>query len=610
MPPKFSAPDNQQERNTKTTIYIFAVIFLFVVLAGRLLYLQYFQYDVNHRLSESNRIREIIVKAPRGSIYDRNGELLVRNRPSYQISILPYKIENSDSVFNKLMRINDENGETIFDSTHVKWTFERGKWRKFRPLRILEDASIEHVSIIEEHIDQLPGVVTIVESRRDYPYGTLAAHALGYTGEVTEEQLEKEKYKDYSYGDRLGKKGLERQYESYFKGTNGMKYAEVNAYGKEIGLIEEMPHIDAIPGSNIVTSLDLGLQKVAEDALADSLRGAIVAINPKTGEILAMVSSPRLDPNIFSLEKKELNKEWATVALDSAKPLHNRAVVGTYAPGSVFKFITAIAALKNNKIDLNTRYFCPGYLKFGSRIQKCWKHSGHGSMNVIGALRESCNVFFYNVGLSLGMDKINEVGRMYGLGEYTKVDLPIERRGLLVDSASFNKRNKRRGWRWSRGLILNLAIGQGELVTPLQVANAFGAIATNKGLFRPHLMKEIRDAKTNKIIEKYEPELLNEAHLDTSLHKYVIQAMEEVVSGVRGTGRRAGVKGIRVGGKSGSSQNPHGKKPHAWFAATAPLEDPEIAIAIVIENKGGGGANSAPIAAKMLKYYFYGEVEK
>jgi penicillin-binding protein 2 len=608
MPPSFSTPDDQQDRNFKAALYTFVTGLLFLVLVGRLFYLQYFEYDENLRLSENNRMRKKIVKAERGNIFDRNNQVLVRNRPSYQISILPYKVENSKELFDKLMFIRDTAGQRLFDSAHVAWTLERGKWRRFRPLRILEDASIEQVSLIEEHQEELPGVVTVIESRRDYPHGTMAAHVLGYTGEVTEEQLELEEYSTYSFGDRLGKKGLERQYQEFFRGENGIKYYEVNAYGREIGLLEDMPHQEPTPGHHIITTLDLELQKVAEAAFPDSLKGAVVALNPQTGEIYLTASSPRIDPNIFSLEKKELAREWANVALDSDRPLNNRAVVGTYPPGSVFKMLTGIAGLESGAITPTSKKYkaCTGGYRFGRRYQRCWLSRGHGRMDLIDALRESCDVYFYQLGLEIGMDEINRVGRAYGLGTKTGVDLPIEKNGLLMDSVTYNKRFGHKGWRWSRGQILNLSIGQGELVTPLQIASMWGAVALNKGVYRPHYLKEVRDTEGN-IIKKYKPELNHKHILSPEHYAAAIEAMEQVISAPGGTGGRARVPGVRVGGKTGSAENPHGEKTHAWFAAVAPLEDPVIAIAVVVENAGHGGSVAAPIAGKVLNHFFRGQ---
>lgn len=598
--------EDSQNRNLKVFTFIVFVGLLFCVLASRLFYLQYFHYDENFQSSENNRLRRVVLTAERGIIYDRNGAVLVRNRPSYQIAILPGELKNRDSVFKRLINIRDSLGNRVFDSAVVDTMFQRSRWQKHGSLRILEDASAEQVSIVEEHSAELPGVTTIVESRRSYPYGTLAAHVFGYTGEVSDEQLSKPEFENYSLGDRIGQKGLEKQYDKEFRGVNGLKYIEVDAYGREVGLINGIGTVDAVPGYQMVTTLDLKVQKAAEDALPDSVRGAVVAIDPRNGEILAMVSSPRLDPNIFSLKRRERNKGWAEVALDSTRPLTNRAISGVYPPASVFKLVTAGAGLENGLVSRSSHMAkpCIGGYQFGVRFQKCW--GTHGSLDLVNAIRLSCDVYFYQLGLMLGIDRINEFGHRFGLGSVLGVDIPGERSGWLPDSASFNARNKRNGWRWARGLILNLSIGQGELVTPLQEAVLVGSIATGKGVYRPHFMRELLDVEGN-VVKRYIPEKIFDGSMDEVTHQTLLEGMDSVVNHPRGTGRRAAIPGIRVGGKSGSGEWKKGENTHAWFVAVAPLDNPQIAVAVIQEASGGGGAKSAPICKRVMEAYFFGD---
>lgn len=348
-----NVPDNDsiQTRNWNVLVFMAAVVILFAILLVRLYSLQYTHYDENLQRSENNRLRRVVLVAERGYIYDRNGEVLVRNRPSYQIALqamhLPRDSASRAGVFDRLLHITNKNGERLFDSLSLDTAFQRSRWIENRPIRILEDASPEQVSLIEEHSSELPGVVTTIESRRDYPYGTLASHVLGYTSEISEEQLKKPEFADYSQGDRIGQKGLEQGYDTEFRGKNGMKLVEVNASGREVGQVKGVESMAPVPGLHLISTIDLKLQKVAEAAIADSVKGALVAIDPRNGEILAMVSSPRLDPNIFSLKKRERNKGWAQVALDSMRPLTNRAISGTYTPASVFKLATAGAGLES-----------------------------------------------------------------------------------------------------------------------------------------------------------------------------------------------------------------------------------------------------------------------
>ena len=292
------------------------------------------------------------------------------------------------------------------------------------------------------------------------------------------------------------------------------------------------------------------------------------------------------------------------------RPLTNRAISGTYTPASVFKLVTAGAGLEYGVLS-ESKYYpksCTGGYQYGARYQKCW--GVHGNLNVVHALRLSCDVFFYQAGLDIDMARINEFGRRFGLGEKPLgVDIPGEKGGWLPDSTSFNAKNKRLGWRWARGLILNLAIGQGELVTPLQQAVLIGSIATNRGVYQPHFMKELRD-ENGTLVRRYEPKIIRSGHMKPETHRILMNALDSVVNHPGGTGKRGAVPGIRVGGKTGSGEWKKGEKTHAWFAAVAPLNDPQIAVAVILEAAGGGGAKAAPVARKVLMAYFGIEEEE
>ena len=611
---KLGDNDYVQNRNWNVLVFMCVVLILFGILLVRLFSLQYTHYDENLQRSENNRIRKVVLVAERGYIYDRNGVVLVRNRPSYQVALqamsLPRSKAERDSVFYRLLRIKDKDGVRLFDSLSLDTAFQRSRWIRNRPITFFEDASPEQVAIIEEHSSELPGVVTMIESRREYPYGTLASHVLGYTGEISEDQLKLPEFEGYSQGDRIGQKGLEQGYDLEFRGKNGIKLVEVNASGRELGPVKGVDAQPPVTGLHLISTIDLKLQKAAEEAIPDSARGALVAIDPRNGEILAMVSSPRLDPNIFSLKKRERNKGWAQVALDSLRPLTNRAISGTYTPASVFKLVTAGAGIENGILS-ESKYYpksCTGGYQYGARYQKCW--GTHGNLNVVHAIRLSCDVFFYQAGLEIDMARINEFGRRFGLGEQPLgIDIPGEKGGWLVDSASFNAKNKRLGWRWARGLILNLAIGQGELVTPLQQAVLVGSLATNKGVYRPHLMKELRD-DNGTVVRRYEPEIIRPGNMKPETHRILMAAMDSVVNHPGGTGKRGAIPGIRVGAKTGSGEWKKGAKTHAWYAAVAPLDDPQIAVAVIMEAAGGGGAVSGPIARKVMMAYFGKEDEE
>jgi penicillin-binding protein 2 len=597
---------------TRNILIVFGMMAL--GLSCRLFYLQIIKGNYHEKLSAQNSMRLQIVHAPRGIISDRNGVVLARNRPSYQVALLPTRIpKDTRHMFENLMRFTDSAGTRIFDSALVEWSIERGRWKKFQPLVILEDASPQVVAMVEEHQLDLPGVVTVAESRRHYPFGSYASHVLGYMDEVKEEELEdfksrKEENGDslpYAKGDRIGRKGLEKTYEPYFRGKDGVRYIKVNAFGKEMDVIREMPQIAPSPGNNLVTTLDMPLQCVAESLLADTVRGAVVVIDPRNGEVLVMASSPRMDGNIFSLSRDKRSKQWAKLALDPAMPLNNRATVGGYEPGSTFKGIVSIAGLRSGKVSASDYMSksCTGGYRFGNRVWKCWDPKGHGLVNMVDAFTQSCDVYFYQLGLIIGMDIINQTAREFGLGDTTGIDLDDERAGELIDSTSYMRKFKKRGWTWSRGLVLNLSIGQGQIVTPLQLANYAAGLGNGKHLYRPHLIKEIRD-RDGKTVLKATPEIVSNLSMTDEQHEILLKAMEAVVNSPRGTGGRARVPDVIVGGKTGSAENPHGGKTHALFIGVAPLYQPELAIAVVLENQGHGGSLAAPIAGEIFKHYF------
>lgn len=605
--------DDPFYRNAVSRNIVILFGLLVLGLGTRLFYLQIIKGSYHQKLSDQNSIRLQIVHASRGLIYDRNGVLIARNRPSFQIAVLPTQLKEPKRVMTNLLQFQDTLGFRIFDSSQVAWSFQRGRWKKFQPLVILEDASPQVVAMVEEHQLDLPGVITIMDSRRSYPFGSDAAHVLGYMDEIKEDELESIKEnKDetgdtipYMKGDRVGRKGLEKTYESYFRGTDGVRYIKVNAFGKEMEVIKEMPQIKPVAGNNLTCTLDMELQRLAESLLADTVRGAVVAIDPRNGEVLVMASSPRMDGNIFSLSKEKRSKQWAKLALDPAMPLNNRATVGGYEPGSTFKGIVSIAGLQSGRItpDQHMSKSCVGGYRFGNRFWRCWDPKGHGYLSLIDAFTESCDAYYYQVGLIIGMDIINKVAKEFGFGAHTGIDLDEDRTGELVDSASYTRKYKRRGWSWTRGLVLNLSIGQGQIATPLQLANYAAGLGNGKILYKPHLVKEVKD-RQGKTIFQYQPEILSHLDLTENQRAIMLKAMESVVNGARGTGGRARVQDVIVGGKTGSAENPHGGKTHALFIGVAPLYQPELAIAVVLENVGHGGTFAAPIAGEIFRRYF------
>jgi penicillin-binding protein 2 len=579
-----------------------------LILAGRLFHLQVLLGRYHKSLSEQNSIRLQVVKAPRGLIYDRNGVIIARNRPSWQVVILPTELQRGVPILERLLRFRDAEGRPLFDSQQVAWSLDRARWRRFQPIVIYEDAPFEVVSLIEEHQTDLPGVTTVVESRRAYPFGSAAGHVIGYMDEVKESEVGTggasaagDSLLPYLRGDRIGRKGLERRYESYFRGRDGIRYVKVNAFGKQVEVIADMPRRDPVPGRNIYTTLDMNLQVLAESLLTDSMRGAVVALDPRTGEVLAMASSPRLDGNVFSLNRALRARAWAKLALDPSRPLHNRASNGGYEPGSTFKGVVSLAGMEAG-IDpmAHMTRSCTGGYRFGNRVWKCWEHKGHGYTNAITAFTHSCDVYYYQVGLIAGMNRINNVARRLGFGAPTGIDLEDDRSGLLMDSATYTRMYGKRGWRWTPGLILNLSIGQGQIATPLQLADYAAGLANGDAIYRPHFLREVRDVR-GRLVSQSRPEVLHKVALSRAEHELITKSLSEVVNGAGGTGGRARVPGVWVGGKTGSAENPHGALTHALFIGVAPLDAPRIVVAVVLENAGHGGSMAAPIAGAIIR---------
>lgn len=599
----------QIERNQRTWAMIAVLVVLFLGLVVRLFQLQIVEGESLLRQSEANRLREDPVQAPRGLLLDREGRPLVQNRPSRNMVIDPAVVRGREKeLVRLLLRFEDTDGSALFDSAFLVRLFRQARLTPSQRPVLLEDASPSEIALFAENQYRLPGILQEVAMRREYPYGALAGHMLGYIGEIPEERLDSLKLEDYRMGDLIGQMGLEQQYENDLRGKDGIRWIEVDAKGRIVGTPEDMPNKDPIPGRHVRTTIDLDLQKIAEFVLPDSMKGAVVALDPRSGEILAMCSSPRIDPNIFALPGRRRAREWAKLALDSRRPLNNRAIQGTYEPGSTFKIVTSLAGLVSGEVGPHHHFpaACRGGYHFGARYQRCWQEKApyHGSLAMTGALTQSCDVYYYQLGLQVDMPWINKVGASLGLGSKTGIDLPNEKSGLLVDSAIHERRNKRLGWKWARGLILNLAIGQGELVTPLQLATMVGGVADGHNVMRPHLMQAILEPSDGKTVRVHQADTLSRLDWTPQTIQAIHGAMDSVINGMRGTGRSARLKGIRVGGKTGSAENPHGEKTHALFVAAAPMDAPEIAIGVIVENAGHGGSVAGPIAGALLKTYF------
>ena len=581
-----------RERRFAALVVLACAGFGIVVLG--LLKLQVTDHDQYAELSKENRVRLEVLRAPRGAIFDRHGALLADSAPSFGIVFRPFPTEST-----RLAQVTRDphwlaRVSTLLqvDSAEVRRRVSFAS-RSGQTAVLRRDAPFAVRAAVEESRAELPGIEVQVEPIRHYPHGILAAHLLGYAGEVTEQELTSRP--DYRMGDLIGRTGIERSYEDLLRGRDGAEFVVVNAMGRRVSTLTEGPPQPPVSGHDLVLTLDLKVQQALEDAMANVDRGAAVAIDPRDGGVLALVSRPAFDPNEFSHGLSWAR--WRELSEGGANPLLDRAIQGTYPPGSTFKVVTMTAALRNHVAQSETHLAsCPGGMNYGGRWFSCWQHRGHGSLDFLHALQQSCDVYFYQIGLKLGLPHLEETAHGFGLGARTGVDLPQERGGLIPTVAYYNGR-----WgvgRWPSGLLLNLAIGQGELlVTPIQLATMLAEVTQDGRPLRPHVVQEVRG------VQRYRPPrpVQTGVTADPGTWEAVRTALQMVVDA--GTGTAARVPGIGVAGKTGTAQNPHGKD-HALFVCYAPADHPTIALAMVVENAGHGGSIAAPIAGQVLKKLF------
>ncbi|MBI4277629.1 MAG: penicillin-binding protein 2 [Armatimonadetes bacterium] len=557
------------------------ILLLVLILAGRLWQVQVVHGDHYLRLSEQNRIRVYPTTAPRGTIVDRRGRALVSNRPSFTVSILPMEVRDARQVYQTLA------GLVGLSSEEIAAKVAEGQARPFEPVRIRRDVPLEVVTAIEERRVDLPGVLIYAEPVRLYPEGRLAAHAIGYLGEISEEELRDLRARGYRVGDLIGKAGVERVYDQALRGEDGRLRVEVDAAGRPVQMLGAIPPRQ---GNSLALSLDLGLQQAAEAALGTQV-GAVVAMDPWTGEILAMASWPPYDPNAFAVGIS--SRTWGRISGDPGRPLVNRAVDAAYEPGSAFKIVTALAALEEGIASRRTSVFCSGTYQLGNWVFKDWK--AHGRVNFIEGIAQSCNVMFWTLGRAVGPERLHRYATMLGLGSLTGIDLPVETAGL-IPSPQWKQRVRKEVW--FPGETLNTAIGQGYVqVTPLQMARALSALVNGGRLLRPRMVRAILTPE-GKAVETFRPEATGRLDFSAESLATLREGLVAVVS--RGTGNAASVAGLAIGGKTGSAENPRGE-PHAWFVGYAPADHPRVVLAVMVEHGRRGGVTAAPIAKRMFE---------
>ncbi len=582
--------------------YIIQFVFILVgfIYCIKLFQIQFLD-DTYGSAAEDNILRKIRDYSYRGIIYDRNGEILVHNDPVFDLMVIPKEASVKDtSKFCDLLNITKEQFITKMEETR--------DYDIYQPSVFIKMLSIEDFAKFEDFLIDFPGFYPQVRSLRGYEHSSLA-NALGYVGEISKSMLNRDSTGSYKQGDYIGISGVELEYERELKGHNGIEYKMVNVRGVVKGSFDEGKRDTAsIPGVNLIATIDLELQKYGE-WLMEGLAGGVVALQPETGEILSIISSPSYSPGFLS--GRLFSKNFAELALDSLKPLFNRAIMSVYPPGSAFKPLQSLIALQEGVITPSEQIFCSGAL--------VGDHAPSGFYNVFKAIQKSSNNYFYivfrriiNQNLSentfidsrLGLEKWDEYLHNFGLGQPLGIDIPNEKGGQIPSPNLYNRIYGENSWKWST--INSISIGQGEiLISPLQMANYSAAIANRGYYYIPHIIKQIGENGEPK--EKY-----LEKHytgIDSVHFRVVIDALEAVVNAPGGTGFRAAIPGIRVCGKTGTSQNPHGED-HSVFVAFAPKDDPKIAISVYVQNAGQGARAAASIAGLMMERYLTGETKK
>ncbi|GBE52944.1 stage V sporulation protein D [bacterium BMS3Bbin14] len=588
------------------------LIFFFAVLVSRLWYLQIQQGDKYRQLADSNRVRYVEVVPPRGNIFDRNGRAIVTNRPSFNVVMSRENSGLNDELLKKMASILGEDVSVLLARIR-KMAGTPGHI----PIRLAEDIDWDKVAFIENNRLELPGIRIEVVPRRIYHYGNLASHVIGYLGEINERELKASAAGVYRGGDLVGKMGLERLLEKDLRGEKGREYMEVNSLGFEQKYLKG---IEPLPGDDLKLTINMDLQRVAEDIMAaQDKAGAVVAVEVNSGRLLVAASAPalKLDEFVGGISYKA----WQALLDNPRHPLINKVVQGQYPPGSTYKLVTALAGLAAGVITPDTVFYCPGYYRLGNRTFHCWKHAGHGAVNLIQALAQSCDVYFYHVGQLLGVDRLALYAEKLGFGRKTGVEMQGEKSGL-VPTAAWKMRRYNRPWQ--EGETLTVAIGQGfDLVTPLQLCMMTATIANGGTLYKPGLVESIRDP-SGRLVAQFEPHISGRLTGQSANLKLIREGMIEAVNSRHGTGRAARLKGITVAGKTGTAQVvrlrqfrhmrevdvPYKYRDHAWFTCFAPAENPEIAVTVLVEHGMHGGSAAAPVARAVLQAYFKDRLKK
>ncbi|MFQ5457081.1 MAG: penicillin-binding protein 2, partial [Myxococcota bacterium] len=511
------SPHHDSQEYRSRFLLAFTVVFIvFVLMFFRLFYLQIIRGDYFRETAQKNSIRMRRAVAPRGILYDRNGIEIAKSRPSFNLMLIPHEVKDKARTLKLVARLLGRDEEEL--GAQMKKTRKRyGN----RPFPLISDMSREELAIVESAKLSLPGLVVDIQPVRKYVHGSLAAHLVGYLSEINERELGKKAFAGYRQGDFVGKYGVEKSYERFLRGRDGGKNVEVDVRGRELRVLEEIP---STPGNNLYLTLDFKTQKAAEDAFA-AREGAVVALDPRNGDVLAMVSRPVFDPSDFASGVS--SKIWRRLTGDPHHPLNNRVIQGTYAPGSTYKVFTAAAALERGSVRPRTVLGCPGFYTLGGHTYRCWKRGGHGGVSLHRAIVQSCDTYFYKAGVKVGVNQLAFFSRSFGLGARSGIPLTGEKGGL-IPTAEWKK--KRFGQKWMLGETPSIAIGQGyDLVTPLQLASGYGAIANGGKVYKPRVLRKVTDPD-GQLIEETEPVIKRRVAVSDENLALLRKALEGVVN--------------------------------------------------------------------------------
>lgn len=586
--------DNIIAKYKKRALFLLIAFFILILLlALRLYFLQVVRYEHYKRLSEDNRIRILRVKSQRGFIKDKDGEILVKNAPSYNLSVIREDTENLNLLLDKLKNVVNINVE------EAKEKILKGYY--YDPVTIFRGLKFEQVSYLYEHLKNYPGIRIEMDTVRNYKDDFAYSNLVGYMGEINDSELKK--YDGYRPGDLIGKTGLEKEYEKKLKGVNGAKQVEVNSFGQIIKVLKTK---QAEPGENVILSIDYDLQKFGMELLKEK-KGAIVVLDIYNNKIQLMATNPSYNLNKFVPYIK--SDYWKTLTNDPDKPMLNRAIEGSYPPGSVFKIMMAAAALTENEITHDTTFECNGVFNYGSYKYKCWKEYGHGKVDLKKSIVESCDIYYYNLGLKLGIDTISKYAHSFSLGRKTGVDLPNEKSGMFPDR---NWKEKAFDQPWYPGETIITSIGQGySNVTPLQMAVMLSGVFNGGLVYNPSLVKGFETADG---FETKPAKVSNRIDIDNSTRDFLLNAMYNAVYGKHGTAHRARVGEVKIGGKTGTAQVvslknfeeyeegevPEKYRDHSWFGGVFPVGEPRYVIVSLIEHGGSGGRSAASISGAVI----------